>query len=157
MPNKDKGSVELEINANDTYGLYKTMHSLNQIINGLWILADTRYSLGYVFNASTDETKQISKILSEDEITDLAGKFEHIRAIVLSGILSEDSGNFEEFEKLILDSVWEQKIERKNGENDVKYEKRKVIEDYYGLCKAKEDLEEYYKTRFEEEIKNDEK
>lgn len=152
MPNKEKGSIELQINANDTYGLYRTMHSLNQIISGLWYLSDTRYSLGYVYNASTDETKQIAEILSEDEITDLAGKFEHIRAIVLSGILSDDSRNFEEFEKLILDSVWEQKVERKNGENDVKYEKRKVIEDYSGLCKAKEDLEEYYKTRFKEEI-----
>lgn len=152
MPNKDKGSVQLQIDLNDTYGAYQTMHSLNQIINGLWVIADTKYALSYVFNAGTDHDKQISDIMSENQIISLAEKFEHIRAIVISAMLSEYSDNFEKFERLILNSVWEQDYDYKNEERKVENQKRKVVEQYNDLCKAKEDLEEYYKTRFKEEI-----
>ena len=148
MPKSNKGSVELQIDVNDTY----TMHSLNQIINGLWVIADTKYALSYVFNAGTDSDKQISDIMTENQIISLAEKFEHIRAIVISTMLTEYSDNFEQFEKLILDSVWEQDYETKNDEREVKNQKRKVVEQYNDLCKAKEDLEEYYKTRFKEDI-----
>ena len=152
MPNKDKGSVQLQIDLNDTYGAYQTMHSLNQIINGLWVIADTKYALSYVFNAGTDHDKQISDIMSENQIISLAEKFEQIRAIVISAMLSEYSDNFEKFERLILNSVWEQDYDYKNEERKVENQKRKVVEQYNDLCKAKEDLEEYYKTRFKEEI-----
>lgn len=152
MPKSNKGSVELQIDVNDTYGAYQTMHSLNQIINGLWVIADTKYALSYVFNAGTDSDKQISDIMTENQIISLAEKFEHIRAIVISTMLTEYSDNFEEFERLILNSVWEQDSAYNNEERKVENQKRKVVEQYNDLCKAKEDLEEYYKTRFKEEI-----
>lgn len=152
MPNKDKGSVELQIDLNDTYGAYQTLHSLNQIIHGLLVLADTKYALSYVFNAGTDQDKQISDIMSENEIISLAEKFEHIRAIVISAMLTEYTDNFVEFEKLILNSVWEQDYDYKNEERKVENQKRKVVEQYNDLCKAKEELEQFYQTRFKEDI-----
>lgn len=155
MPKCKEGSVKLQIDVNDSYGAYKTLHSLNQIITGLWTLSDTRYALSYVFNAGTDHDKQISDILSENQIINLAEKFEHIRAVVISTMLSVYSDNFEEFEKLILDSVWEQDYDSKNEESIVEYQRKQVVEQYNDLCKAKEELENFYKKRFSEEIKND--
>ena len=152
MPKSDKSSVELQIDLNDTYGAYQTMHSLNQIIHGLWVLADTRYALSYVFNAGTDNDKQISDIMSENEIISLAEKFEHIRAIVISAMLTEYTDNFVEFEKLIINSVWEQDSAYNNEERKVENQKRKVVEQYNDLCKAKEELEQFYQTRFKEDI-----
>ena len=152
MPKSDKSSVELQIDLNDTYGAYQTMHSLNQIIHGLWVLADTRYALSYVFNAGTDNDKQISDIMSENEIISLAEKFEHIRAIVISAMLTEYTDNFVEFEKLILNSVWEQDSAYNNEERKVENQKRTVVEQYNDLCKAKEELEQFYQTRFKEDI-----
>ena len=152
MPKSDKSSVELQIDLNDTYGAYQTMHSLNQIIHGLWVIADTRYALSYVFNAGTDNDKQISDIMSENEIISLAETFEHIRAIVISAMLTEYTDNFVEFEKLILNSVWEQDSAYNNEERKVENQKRKVVEQYNDLCKAKEELEQFYQTRFKEDI-----
>lgn len=90
--------------------------------------------------------------MSENEIISLAEKFEHIRAIVISAMLTEYTDNFVEFEKLILNSVWEQDYDYKNEERKVENQKRKVVEQYNDLCKAKAELEEFYRNRFEEEI-----
>lgn len=148
----DEVNIKLHLCPNDTYGLYETMHSLNEIIDALWKLSDTDYYLNYVFNGYSDSVEMIKKILSADEIDELASKFESIRAIVLSEVLSSCPDDFKNFEYAILQSAWEQKYSNNKSESIDKYEKGKAKVSYNRFVELASEIKKYYQTRYGEEI-----
>lgn len=148
----DEVNINLSLCPNNTYGLYETMRSLNEIIDALWKLSDTDYYLSYVFNGSTDSDEMIKNIFNEDDLMELANKFEHIRAIVLSEVLQDCSMNFRNIEHAILQSVWEQEYPNNWDERKIKHEKSKVINSYSNFVNSATNLKEYYQTRYGEEM-----
>ena len=146
-------NLKLRLSANDTYGFYETIHSLNEIIGALWKLSDTKYYLSGVFNGGTESDAEIRNTFSEDDLTNLAYKFERIRGIVLSEALEEYSDNFKNFEYAILQSVWEHEYPNDENGNTTKYEKMNVKNSYNEFIKSATELKKYFCARYGEEIK----
>lgn len=151
----DEVNIKLSLCANNTYGLYETIHSLNNIIDALWTLSDTDYYLSHVFNGGTNSDEIIQHIFNKDDIVELADKFEHIRAIVLSELLDQGADNFREFEYAILQSVWEQKFSANDNRKNIDYDKRKAKSSYNSFMKLTSEIKKYYKTRYGEEIEGE--
>lgn len=145
--------LKLSITANDAFALYQTLHSLNQIIEGLWTISDARYYLSYAFNGGSCSDEEINNIFTEEEIGNIASKFEHIRAIVISEMLMEYSNNFEQFELAVLKSSWEQEYESGNKKDISKSSDKRRVKEYFATaCREKEALKEFYKKIYGEDI-----
>lgn len=147
---KDKVRIRISLDGEDTWKEYQTLKALNEIINDLWMLSDTDCYLKRAFGLGSKEIERIDRTITEEELREFTEKLEIIRGILINRLLDNGLGNFEEFERAILKSVWE------NDEGKSGIEKYRTKEEYQKASRKADYLKEYYSKRYGEDISLDE-
>lgn len=150
---KDKVRIRIGLDGEDTWGEYQALKALNETINNLWLLSDTDWYLNRAFGLGGKESEQIDRTIAKEELIELAEKLATVRGILINRLLDSGLGNFEEFERAILKSVWEND-EGKNGIYNI--EKSRTKKEYQKALRDAEHLKEYYSKRYGKDISLDE-